>query len=64
MTPSAQIKFLEVLQDKTFQRVGGEISMEADVRIIAATNVDLKQLVEDGVFRKDLYYRLNPTFPN
>ncbi len=62
MTPSAQIKFLEVLQDKTFQRVGGEISMEADVRIIAATNVDLKQLVDEGDFRKDLYYRLN-VFP-
>lgn len=62
MTSSAQIKFLEVLQDKTFQRVGGEISIKADVRIIAATNIDLKQLVADGTFRKDLYYRLN-VFP-
>jgi len=62
MTPSAQIKFLEVLQDKTFQRVGGEISIKADVRIIAATNIELKQLVADGTFRKDLYYRLN-VFP-
>jgi DNA-binding NtrC family response regulator len=62
MTPSAQIKFLDVLQDKTFQRVGGETSIKADVRIIAATNIDLKQLVADGKFRKDLYYRLN-VFP-
>jgi len=59
ITPSAQIKLLQILQDKTFQRVGGEENLEADVRIIAATNTDLKSMVEDGQFRKDLYYRLN-----
>jgi DNA-binding NtrC family response regulator len=59
ITPSAQIKLLQILQDKTFQRVGGEEFLEADVRVIAATNTDLKSMVEDGQFRKDLYFRLN-----
>ncbi len=59
ITPSAQIKLLQILQDKTFQRVGGEEFLEAEVRIIAASNTDLKGMVEDGQFRKDLYYRLN-----
>ncbi|MBN1829659.1 MAG: sigma-54-dependent Fis family transcriptional regulator [Deltaproteobacteria bacterium] len=62
ITPSAQIKLLQVLQDGIFQRVGGEETIEADVRIIAATNVDLKDLAQKGFFRKDLYYRLN-VFP-
>jgi len=62
VSPSAQIKLLQVLQDRTFERVGGEETLEADVRIIAASNVDLKRLVEDGLFRQDLYYRLN-VFP-
>jgi transcriptional regulator with GAF, ATPase, and Fis domain len=62
ITPSAQIKFLQVLQDKTFQRVGGEATIEVDVRIIAATNMDLKKMCDEGGFRKDLYYRLN-VFP-
>jgi transcriptional regulator with PAS, ATPase and Fis domain len=62
MTPSAQIKLLQVLQERTFHRVGGEVALEADVRIIVATNSDLKRMSEDGVFRKDLYYRLN-VFP-
>jgi DNA-binding NtrC family response regulator len=62
ITPSAQIKLLRILQDRTFQRVGGEIDMETDVRIIAATNADLKKLSHDGVFRSDLYYRLS-VFP-
>ena len=62
MTPSAQIKLLQVLQEKTFQRVGGEVSIEADVRVIVATNADLKQMRDNGLFRKDLYYRLN-VFP-
>ena len=57
--PSAQIKLLQVLQDGTFSRVGGESLLQADVRVIAATNADLEQAVKDGVFRKDLYYRLN-----
>ncbi len=62
ITPSAQIKLLQVLQDGLFQRVGGEETIEADVRVIAATNVDLKKLSDNGLFRKDLYYRLN-VFP-
>jgi len=62
ITPSAQIKLLQILQDGTFQRVGGEVTLEAKVRIIAATNADLKKMCEDGLFRKDLYYRLN-VFP-
>jgi transcriptional regulator with GAF, ATPase, and Fis domain len=62
ITPSAQIKLLQVLQDRTFQRVGGEATIEVDVRIIAATNMDLKKMCEEGGFRKDLYYRLN-VFP-
>jgi DNA-binding NtrC family response regulator len=62
MTPSAQIKLLQVLQERTFQRVGGEVSIEADVRIIVATNANLKEMSENGLFRKDLYYRLN-VFP-
>jgi DNA-binding NtrC family response regulator len=61
-TPTAQIKLLQILQDGTFQRVGGEETLEADVRVIAASNVDLKQMCDDGLFRKDLYYRLN-VFP-
>ena len=62
ITPSAQIKLLQILQDQTFQRVGGEEILEANVRIIAATNTDLKKMCDDGQFRKDLYYRLN-VFP-
>jgi DNA-binding NtrC family response regulator len=62
ITPPAQIKLLQVLQDKRFQRVGGEIDIETDVRIIAATNTDLKKLSKDGLFRNDLYYRLS-VFP-
>ena len=62
LTPSAQIKLLQILHDRTFQRVGGEETIEADVRVIAATNTDLKRMSEEGKFRKDLYYRLN-VFP-
>ena len=62
ITPSAQIKLLQIFQDRTFQRVGGEEVLESDVRVIAATNVDLKQMCDAGLFRKDLYYRLN-VFP-
>jgi DNA-binding NtrC family response regulator len=62
ITPAAQIKLLQVLQDKTFQRVGGESNIGVDVRIIAATNTDLKKMVDEGLFRKDLYYRLS-VFP-
>ena len=62
ITPAAQIKLLQVLQDRTFQRVGGEALIETDVRIIAASNADLGEMVEKGLFRNDLYYRLN-VFP-
>lgn len=54
-----QVKFLRVLEEKTYYRVGGTKEIEADVRIIAATNQNLKQLVTEGKFREDLYYRLN-----
>jgi DNA-binding NtrC family response regulator len=54
-----QIKLLRVLQEKKFERVGGEETIEADVRIVAATNRDLKAEIEKGNFRDDLYYRLN-----
>ena len=53
---------MQVLQDKIFQRVGGEIDVESDARVIAASNIDLKKMVEKGDFRSDLYYRLN-VFP-
>jgi DNA-binding NtrC family response regulator len=62
ITPSAQIKLLQVLQDRTFQRVGGDETLTTDVRVITATNSDLKKMCDDGLFRKDLYYRLN-VFP-
>ena len=62
ITPSAQIKLLQVLQEKTFQRVGGEANIEVDVRIIAATNTDLKKMIDQELFRRDLYYRLS-VFP-
>ncbi len=54
-----QIKLLRVIQEKKFERIGGEQTIEVDVRIIAATNKDLKKEVEAGRFREDLYYRLN-----
>lgn len=62
ITPSAQIKLLQILQEETFQRVGGEEDIAANVRVISATNIDLKQMSEEGRFRKDLYYRLD-VFP-
>lgn len=54
-----QVKLLRVLQDKTFERVGGEKNIKVDVRLIVATNRDLKQEVREGRFREDLYYRFN-----
>ena len=54
-----QAKILRVLQDRRFMHLGGVQEVHVDVRIIAATNVDLKQLVKEGKFREDLYYRLN-----
>ena len=62
ISPAAQVKLLQVLQDGTFNRVGGEIELKTDARIIAATNTDLAMMSEKGEFRKDLFYRLN-VFP-
>ena len=59
MSFNLQVKLLRVLQEKTFERVGGTKSISVDVRIIAATNRILDDLVKDGKFREDLYYRLN-----
>ncbi|MFD3158425.1 sigma 54-interacting transcriptional regulator [Haloimpatiens sp. FM7330] len=56
---SMQAKILRVLQEKEFQRVGGEENIKVNVRIIAATNRNLEQMVRNGEFREDLYYRLN-----
>jgi len=56
---SVQVKLLRVLQDKTYEPVGGVSSLKADVRIITATNKKLDQLVKEGKFREDLYYRIN-----
>ncbi len=58
ITPRMQLRLLRFLQEKTFNPVGQDSSVKVDVRIIAATNVDLRQKVHDGAFREDLYYRL------
>ena len=59
ISPAVQVKILRVLQEKKFERVGGEESLEVDVRIMAATNRDLKAEIAKGAFREDLFYRLN-----
>ena len=59
MSMETQSKILRVLQDKKFMHLGGVQEIQVDVRIIAATNVDLRQLVKEGRFREDLFYRLN-----
>jgi DNA-binding NtrC family response regulator len=59
MGMDTQAKILRVLQDRRFMHLGGVQEIQVDVRIIAATNVDLRQAVRDGLFREDLYYRLN-----
>lgn len=62
MPLSMQVKLLRVLQEKTFERVGGNKTIKSDVRIVAATHQNLEKAIEDGKFREDLYYRLN-VFP-
>lgn len=59
MSPSTQVKLLGFLQDRKFERVGGNKTFEVDVRLIAATNKNLEQAVAEGSFRQDLFYRLN-----
>jgi PAS domain S-box-containing protein len=59
VSPAIQAKLLRVLQDKVFEPLGGVQSIKADVRIITATNMNLRKLVEEGRFRTDLFYRIN-----
>ncbi len=59
MSPSVQVKVLRVLQDRRFRRLGGLEEIEADIRVIAATNQDPSKMVADGKFREDLFYRIN-----
>ena len=59
MNPVLQVKFLRVLQEKSFERVGGAEEIKVNIRVIAATNCDLEEAVKKGKFRSDLYYRLN-----
>lgn len=64
LSSSVQVKLLRFLQEREFQRLGGNLTLRADVRIISATNRDLEQSVRDGIFREDLYYRLNVVVMN
>jgi len=59
ISPAIQVKLLRVLQEKTFEHLGGTKTIKVDVRIVGATNRDLQEAIADGTFREDLYYRLN-----
>ncbi len=62
MSPALQAKLLRVLQEKQLERVGGTETISVDIRVIAATNADLKERIKEGTFREDLYYRIS-VFP-
>lgn len=59
ISPSVQVKLLRVLQEREFERVGGDETIQTDIRIIAATNKNLQESIKNGAFREDLYYRLS-----
>jgi two-component system response regulator PilR (NtrC family) len=59
MSPTVQVKLLRVLQERKFRRLGGTEEIDADIRILGATNRDLAKMVADGTFREDLFYRIN-----
>ncbi len=62
ISPAVQVKLLNVIQERTFQRLGGSTMLKSNIRLVAATNRDLERAVQEGHFREDLYYRLN-VFP-